>query len=211
MRRWTVIALSLGALVLTLAATSGADPSWLAPAPAPAPVSAPAHSPWRSAAAIALVMALGGFALYARARRNGTLGKKPATTTLRVIETTRVGTSGQLVIAEVGGRLMLLGVTANNIRRIATLPRAEPALDTRERESEERTKIESAPTLPATTFASALKTLLHAAPAAREPQSAALAIAERTTDTDDRSASRRRTERPALIEGQAAGLRRRRA
>ena len=240
--RWSVSALAVVSLC-ALAADASADPaptpSWLAPPPAaPAVAQAPARSGWRSAAAVAFVVALGGFAVYQRSRRGGST-RKATTPKLRVLETTRLGQGGQLVLAEVGGRVMLLGVTAHNIRRIAVLPKEEQVAaasapsdvaDEEERAPESRPRVLSARELvgdlEAPTFSSALKSLLHAVPGASprkaelpEPPSAALAIAEQTSDVRETVARERPTvrerpaprERPTVIEGQAAGLRRRRA
>ena len=221
----TVNGLAALALALTLSVSASADPAWLAPAPAAPLASAPQRSPWRSVAAIVAVVALGGFALYARNKRNGNLGKRSDGPTLRVLETTRLGNGGQLVVAEVNGRVMLLGVTAHNIRRIATLPATKTVVQTETKQDDiaARRATESAPTLPASTFSNALKNLLHAVPKkAQEGESAALEIAEQTSDSLEPSSERRqrstRQEPRQLalpvnrtVEWQAAGLRRRRA
>lgn len=224
-----VMPLALGALLMTvsgLALAETATASASAPAPASAPASAPAwlapsqpaytapepsRSPWRGIAAVALLIGLGGFAIHLRSRRQGTRGTAKQIPQLRVIETARVGQGGQLVIAEVGGRMILLGVTPHSIRRIGSLSRAladEAPVSQEEPAHEE----EPAP------FSAAIKTLLRAA-APKPQKTAALSIAETTADTlalrprtQAPPASREETrERVTAIEGQAAGLRRRRA
>jgi flagellar biogenesis protein FliO len=70
---------------------------------------------------IGVSAALGGAAVWARSRRGG-LAKLTSSRELRVISTVRVGPKGHLVLAGIGDRALLLGVTDNSVRRIAWLP-----------------------------------------------------------------------------------------
>jgi flagellar biogenesis protein FliO len=65
--------------------------------------------------------AVGGAAVWVRARRGG-LAKLTSSRELRVISSVRVGPKGHLVLAGIGDRAMLLGVTDNSVRRIAWMP-----------------------------------------------------------------------------------------
>jgi flagellar biogenesis protein FliO len=71
--------------------------------------------------AVALVGGLGGYALYTRKKRKGIAALQPASG-LRVLESTRLGPKASLVTAQVGRRVILLGVTDGNISKLGWLP-----------------------------------------------------------------------------------------
>jgi len=96
-----------------------AQPQTAAPAPAAAPE--PAPLPWRSSLLVGVSAALGAAAVWVRSRK-GELAKLTSSRELRVISTVRVGPKGHLVLAGIGDRAILLGVTDNSVRRIAWLP-----------------------------------------------------------------------------------------
>jgi LPXTG-motif cell wall-anchored protein len=70
--------------------------------------------------ALALVTGLGAWALYAKKRRRGLLAAK-GTSGLRVLESARLGPRAALVTAQVGERVILLGVTDQNISKLGWL------------------------------------------------------------------------------------------
>jgi flagellar biogenesis protein FliO len=121
-----------GVIALTVSAARADDPPqrpWLAPAPsaAPAAPAAPAAQStpisWRSSLLIAVSAALGGAAVWVRSRKgSGALAKLTSSRELRVISSVRVGPKGHLVLAGIGDRALLLGVTDSAVRRIAWLP-----------------------------------------------------------------------------------------
>jgi flagellar biogenesis protein FliO len=84
-----------------------------------APEAAPL--PWRASLLIGVSAALGGAAVWVRSRKGG-LAKLTSSRELRVISTVRVGPKGHLVMAGIGDRVLLLGVTDSSVRRIAWLP-----------------------------------------------------------------------------------------
>lgn len=118
-------------IVLTVRGASADDPArpWLAPpgTAAPAPPGAPGQSPipWRASLMIAVSAALGGAAVWVRSKKSG-LSKLSSSRELRVISSVRVGPKGHLVMAGVGDRTLLLGVTEGSVRRIAWLPAEHP-------------------------------------------------------------------------------------
>jgi flagellar biogenesis protein FliO len=103
-------------------------PSWLAansgPKLAHPAASGPSVGLGRSMGVLLLTSVLGGTALYLRSRKN-----KPAKARfaqLRVLGSTKLGGRANLVLAEVGGRKILLGVTDNSVRKLGWLePEAE--------------------------------------------------------------------------------------
>jgi flagellar biogenesis protein FliO len=116
-----------GVIVLTAGTALADDPPrpWLAQPPnaAPAPAAAPQASslPWRSSLMIGVSAALGAAAVWVRSRKGG-LAKLTSSRELRVISSVRVGPKGHLVLAGIGDRALLLGVTDASVRRIAWLP-----------------------------------------------------------------------------------------
>ena len=210
--------------------------SWLSSRSSAPPLSVAtkdtAPSPWRSAALLLVLAGLGGGALYMRLKRRKTAPKRE-TPALSVVATTRVGPKAHAVMARVGGRTLLLGVTDHSVQRIAWLedepkPEAEAAEDeqpdlwdgpetTALHAPAERQRRALRPTVPVATtvqspqragFRDVLMTALgrpaDAAPArAPAPRTAALAIAE---ETQDRYVPSRRRDEVVEVESQAAGL-----
>ena len=78
----------------------------------------------RTVALFVAVSALAGAALYMRKRRGA---KTPVVdaSTIHVVASTRLGPKASMVVATVGGRTLLLGVTETNVRKLAWLD--EPA------------------------------------------------------------------------------------
>ncbi len=71
-------------------------------------------------AAVTLLLAVGGYAAWRRTRK-GQAGVAPIKTHIRVVGGTLVGPKARAVVAEVGGRLILLGVTESSVRKLAWL------------------------------------------------------------------------------------------
>ncbi len=74
---------------------------------------------WRTALLILFLVALGGGALYLRTHRPASVKKRIKH--LEIVDTASVGPKAQAVVARVGGRLLLLGVTESNVQRLAWL------------------------------------------------------------------------------------------
>jgi flagellar biogenesis protein FliO len=104
-------------------AAAAAPRSWLRESGSAqtASVAAPPERPFvGSALAIALAVGLGLVALVARRRRP--LPPVPESATrIRVLSTARIGPKANAVVAEIGGRVLLLGVTDTNVARLAVL------------------------------------------------------------------------------------------
>jgi flagellar biogenesis protein FliO len=78
----------------------------------------------RSVGVLVLTAVLAGAALYLRTRKNKPVKARLAE--LRVLGSTKLGGRAQLVLAEVGGRKILLGVTDSSVRKLGWLePDAE--------------------------------------------------------------------------------------
>ena len=132
MKRATFVLLTLLVSVLTWdvsAATPAAsakppapNAGWLrATAQAQAPAAASSSgSTVTKLLALALVGGLGGWALWARKRRRGVAALK-GTPGLRVLESARLGPKAALVTAQVGRRVILLGVTDQSISKLGWL------------------------------------------------------------------------------------------
>jgi flagellar biogenesis protein FliO len=120
-----LVAASVIALTAGTALADDPPRQWLAqpPSTAPAPAAAPEPSPvpWRASLMIGISAALGAAAVWVRSRKGG-LAKVTSSRELRVISSVRVGPKGHLVLAGIGDRAILLGVTDNSVRRIAWLP-----------------------------------------------------------------------------------------
>lgn len=120
-----LVAASVIALTAGTALADDPPRTWLAQpqnaAPAAAAAPQPSPVPWRASLLIAVSAALGGAAVWVRSRKGG-LAKLTSSRELRVISTVRVGPKGHLVLAGIGDRALLLGVTDNSVRRIAWLP-----------------------------------------------------------------------------------------
>ena len=135
MKRTTIALLTLFVSSLTWDAAAAATPAPSAKTPADAPTPAWLRASAPSAAkaappasfslskllAVVLVGGLGGYALYARKRRKAPSALQ-ATSGLRVLESTRLGPKASLITAQVGRRVILLGVTDQSISRLGWLP-----------------------------------------------------------------------------------------
>jgi flagellar biogenesis protein FliO len=75
---------------------------------------------------LVVTVAIGGGAWYVRKRKLSKAGLSQ-NKKLQLVDSTRVGPKAELVIASVQGRMMLLGVTETNIRRLAWLDEQAPA------------------------------------------------------------------------------------
>jgi flagellar biogenesis protein FliO len=93
---------------------------WLRPAPKPPGAASSSGAPWGKVLAIGLVAGLGGWALYTKKRRRGVPALK-GVTGLRVLESARLGPKAALITAQVGRRVILLGVTDQNISKLGWL------------------------------------------------------------------------------------------
>jgi len=94
-------------------------PSWLAPrAEKPHAVAGGASvGLGRSLGVLLLAALLGGSALYLRSKKNQQPGAK-AVQQLRVVSAAKLGPKAQLVLADVGGRKILLGVTDSTVNKL---------------------------------------------------------------------------------------------
>lgn len=218
-----VARLALASLLVSGVAAAAPEPpkpatNWLRkPSPKPAPVETkPGMNPLRVAAMLSLVAILGGVAFYAKRRRtNGTnvLVKER----LAVISSTRVGPKAHAVVTSVGGKRLLLGVTDNSVNVLAWLdadkPSEEtPALDVSEpseanetyepSELSRVTETDNAPGSP-----SGFLRLLRSA-VGTQPVAPADEVARETQD-EVKFSRRASAEARELVEGQAAGILRR--
>jgi flagellar biogenesis protein FliO len=237
------LAALLGACLALCAASAHADegpdaslesPRWLAPHSAAKAVKPVASGPTvglgRSAGVLLLVSLLGGSALYLRSKKNKAPKVKLAQ--LRVVGSTKLGGRAQLVLAEVDGRKILLGVTDSSVRKLGWLdapaeeeelaPSARPRLVGTGIESLERAPRAAAAAPAAAPAKRSFRDLLASAVGnlghRPDDDSAALTLATETHDTFTRSTPRaneprrveiaRKNGNPQMldVEGQAKGL-----
>jgi flagellar biogenesis protein FliO len=225
-----LLALLGGLLIGSLAAAedgpdaSVTERSWLAPqAGAKKPSQVAGGSTvglGRSLAVLALTGVIGGAALYLR--RKKTKPARASTAGLRVLSSTRVGHRAELVLAEVGGRKILLGVTDSAVRKLGWI-------DSDEQENESAISVRprlvaQSPSARVPTdavaveveragigrsFREVLKDAIGFGKSA-DDDSAAGQLAQQTRDTFSRSqpnpAGERRKPVMVDIEGQAQGL-----
>ena len=212
------------------------SPAWLAPKSAAKPRKAVASGPTvglgRSLGVLLLVSVLGGTALYLRSKKNRV--PKARLAQLRVVGSTKLGGRAQLVLAEVDGRKILLGVTDNSVRKLGWMdaeqveedelvPSARPRLVAAGAElgaRASRMAVEPAPApAPAKrSFRDLLTSAVGNLGNRPDDDSAALTLAAETQDTFTRSTPRaseprradvlRKNGNPQMIdlEGQAKGL-----
>ena len=212
------------------------SPTWLAPKSAPKPAKAVAAGPsvglGRSLAVLFFVSVLGGSALYLRSQKNKV--PKARLAQLRVVGSTKLGGRAQLVLAEVDGRKILLGVTDNSVRKLGWMD--DQAVEDDELATAARPRLVAAGVdLAARAPRAAAEPMPAVAPAKRsfrdllasavgnlgnrpDDDSAALTLAAETQDTFTRSTPRaveprraqapRKNGNPQMIdlEGQAKGL-----
>ncbi|HEY6557938.1 MAG TPA: flagellar biosynthetic protein FliO [Polyangiaceae bacterium] len=129
-----VVVLALGLVSLLTVLPAGADvldkpdasadpPAWLSQrgkARAELGTHDDGPSGFRSLLLVVLVGGLGGGALYMKKRRQAPKAA-PLPANLRVIASTRLTAKAQAIVAQVGGRTILLGVTDTSVRRLAWL------------------------------------------------------------------------------------------
>ena len=208
------------------------SPAWLAPKSSAKPAKAVAAGPrvglGRSLAVLFFVSVLGGTALYLRGKKHKP--PKARLVQLRVVGSTKLGGRAQLVLAEVDGRKILLGVTDNSVRKLGWMD-AEPA-EEEELVSSGRPRlvaagvdlaarsprIEPAPAPAKRSFRDLLASAVGNLGNRPDEDSAALTLAAETQDTFTRSTPRaperrsaeapRRNGNPQMIdlEGQAKGV-----
>ncbi|HYP99694.1 MAG TPA: flagellar biosynthetic protein FliO [Polyangiaceae bacterium] len=235
------VSIALCALVAPAAHAAGApdaspkSPTWLAPKSAAKPPQVVAGAPrmglGRSLIVLLSVSVLGGTALYLRSKKNRAPAKARIAQ-LRVVSAAKLGGRAQLVLAEVNGRQILLGVTDASVRKLGwmdaesaeedELVPARPRLVAAGVDLGGRGAIaaepapQSAP--PKRTFRDLLASAVGNLGNRQEDESAALTLAAETQDTFTRSAPRtaekrsvevtRKNGNPQMIdlEGQAKGL-----
>jgi flagellar biogenesis protein FliO len=123
---------------------------WLrATKPATAAITGPSQeqstSPWRALSVLVVLGALGGAALVMRKKRTTQAVLPESATRVRVLSTARIGPKANAVVAEVGGRVLLLGVTDTSVARLAWLdrdalrPAAQPVTAAEARVERQRT------------------------------------------------------------------------
>lgn len=212
------------------------SPAWLAPRPAtkkPKPVAVgPSVGLGRSLAVLCLASLLGGTALYLRHKKQKAPQLRLAQ--LRVVGSTKLGGRAQLVLAEVEGRRILLGVTDSSVQKLGWLedsaeleegalgaslaPRLVPAgVDLAGRPA--RSSVAAEPAPPKRKFRDLLASAVgNIGNPGDDHDSAASTLAAETQDTFTRSPNRaadprraeplRRAGAPQMIdlEGQAKGL-----
>ncbi|HYP87165.1 MAG TPA: flagellar biosynthetic protein FliO [Polyangiaceae bacterium] len=211
------------------------SPTWLAPKSAAKPPQVVAGAPrmglGRSLIALLSVSVLGGTALYLRSKKNRAPAKARIAQ-LRVVSAAKLGGRAQLVLAEVNGRQILLGVTDASVRKLGwmdadsveedELVPARPRLVAAGVDLGGRSPIAAEPTPqsapPKRTFRDLLASAVGNLGSRQEDESAALTLAAETQDTFTRSTPRtaekrnveatRKNGNPQMIdlEGQAKGL-----
>jgi len=240
--RQRICAALFGGCVALCAFSAHADPApanppaWLAPKSAAktpkVAAAAPGMSAGRSLVALVSVSVLGGTALYLRSKKRN--APKARLAQLRVVSATKLGGRAQLVLAEVNGRQILLGVTDASVRKLGwmdteaveeeeELSAARPRLMAAGTELGARaSRVAAEPAPPAATPKRTFRDLLASAVGnlgnRQEDDSAALTLAAETQDTFTRTTPRaadkpraeamRKNGNPQMIdlEGQAKGL-----
>jgi len=234
------VCFALCALVAPVAQAAGApdsspkSPAWLAPKSAAKPPQVAASAPriglGRSLIALLSVSVLGGTALYLRSKKKR--APNALVPQLRVVGATKLGGRAQLVLAEVNGRQILLGVTDASVQKLGWM---DPEVAEDEEEwSPARPRLvasggelgarasrpEPAPApAPKRTFRDLLASAVGNLGSRPDDDSAALTLAAETQDTFTRSTPRSAAEKrgaevlrkngnPQMIdlEGQAKGL-----
>jgi flagellar biogenesis protein FliO len=158
--------------------------------------------PWMSVVLLAGVVATGLLAWRHRNRWR-TLGDRKPNARLSVVASVRVGPHAQVVMAQVGDRTLLLGVTDNSVRRIAWID--QPVL-AQSVPTPEKTRTESRPPegRPQPNFLDALKgaRLQAAARAGRDARAEARAQSE-GRQADDHPTEARPAETPTPSDSRA--------
>ena len=146
MRAHHVGALALLVIALTLLATSaqskvaGTSRNWLKADSQRQTDSSSLSSRTGIGKSIAGILLLGvcGYAAWRKARKVR-VSTTPARTHIRVVGGTLVGPKARAVVAEVGGRLILLGVTERSVRKLAWLDASDDVVSESEQERKTRT------------------------------------------------------------------------
>ncbi|MBI3206298.1 MAG: flagellar biosynthetic protein FliO [Myxococcales bacterium] len=209
MKAWVVVAALLLALPSPAAAQAADAPdaseaprAWLSQrGQAPLGSDRAGGSPSGARALFGLVAmaALAGGVMFWRKKRDRAVKTQQAGLMLEVLASTRLGPKAQAVVARVGKKVVLLGVTEQSVQKLAWLdgrklapaPSVAVAL---------APQVEPEPAQPG--FAQVIRDVLGRTPPARPPADPAVVLAEETRDVYQPSAERR----PARIETQAAGL-----
>jgi flagellar biogenesis protein FliO len=207
-------------------------PSWLAPHSGPKLAQPAASGPsvglGRSMGVLLLTSVLGGTALYLRSRKNKPVKARLAQ--LRVLGSTKLGGRASLVLAEVAGRKILLGVTDGSVRKLGWLepeaeeeellsPAARPRLVATGIDLAARpARVAAEPAQPKRSFRDFLASAVGNIGGPAADDSAASILAAETQDTFTRGAPRtvesrraepaRKAGNPQMldVEGQARGL-----
>ena len=125
----TLVALAVTLLTAGALADEAEEPKreWLAqPSTAPLPIAGREEgpSPWRIGAMFLLVGGLAAAAVYAkRVRAKG--NALPNAPSLSIVGAARVGPKAQIVLASVSGKMLLVGVTDTSVRKLAWIDSEE--------------------------------------------------------------------------------------
>ena len=200
-------------------AVAAPPPAWLAPHTGPklgkSPAAGPSVGLGRSLGVLLLTSLLGGTALYLRSKKNKRPLQKLAQ--LRVVSSTKLGGRAQLVLAEVDGRKILLGVTDSSVRKLGWLeadtqsvadeefalaprPRlVQAGVDLAARAPRAAVDVEVGPaaTQPKRSFRDLLATAVGNIGQRPDDDSAALTLAQQTQDTFTRSTPRTTEQKAA--------------
>ena len=98
-----------------------------------------------------LLVGIIGYAIWYRTRRARVSGT-PAKTHIRIVSGTPVGPKARAVVAEVGGRLILLGVTERSVRKLAWLDAIDDIEPEREKRSDPKPDSANCANLPLVRF-----------------------------------------------------------
>jgi flagellar biogenesis protein FliO len=169
-------------------------------------------SPLRIGGMLLLVATLGGVAFYAKRKKQLPKASMP-TGQLRVLGSTRVGPKASAVVVEIAGKRILLGVTEQSVMNLAWLDDdANAALETNEdthlgaRATSRARSVDDVAVAGPSGF---LKLLRNAVGTGGSAKGAAVDEVARTT-RDEVRISRRVEPTEELLEGQVAGLTKRR-
>jgi flagellar biogenesis protein FliO len=182
--------------------------AWLRQSPRPAPEkleTKASMSPLRVGAMLLVVAALGGAAFYARRRRQTGRALPRAEEKLKVLGSTRVGPKAFAVVAEVGGKRLLLGVTDQAVNTLAWL---EDGAD--EEEREERVSHPAPVRREADEGPGGFLRVLRSAVGSGDARKVAVDEIARSTRDEVTLSRRSKPESNDELEGQVKGLARRR-
>ncbi|HEY2407722.1 MAG TPA: flagellar biosynthetic protein FliO [Polyangiaceae bacterium] len=204
-----------------------AQRAWLAGVPGHKPASiasAPRPNMTRSWLALGVAALLGGLAFYLRSAKPK--ARRAVVANLRVLSSTKLGARASLVIVDVSGQKLMLGVTDASVNKLGWLDAPEAEDDAEDHLPEPRALVRPRLVTPSAQVAiqekadgpgagRSFRTLLKSALGGRDKaaDSAAVAIAAQTRDTFTRSGARplaraTSSSRGVMVdvEGQARGL-----